>query len=126
MEFSIQMYKQCILSRSLMIYTLMHIYIYNRHTVWHFVCVRVCVSVVKESVCMLNHIQLFVTLWTIAHQAPLSMGFSRQECWSGLSFYSPGIKPTSSMYPSLEDIFFTTELPGKTQEGERQSQKKKK
>ena len=70
------------------------------------VCACVCVSVVKESVCMLNHIQLFVTLWTIAHQAPLSMGFSRQECWSGLPFYSPGIKPTSSMYPALEDIFF--------------------
>ena len=37
--------------------------------------------------CMLNgfsHIRLFVTLWTAAHQAPLSMGFSRQEYWSGL------------------------------------------
>ena len=33
-----------------------------------------------------SHVQLFVTLWTIACQAPLSMGFSRQEYWSGLSF----------------------------------------
>ena len=31
-----------------------------------------------------SHVRLFVTLWTVAHQAPLSMGFSRQECWSGL------------------------------------------
>ena len=37
---------------------------------------------------MLSHVQLFVTLWTVAHQAPLSMGFPRQEYWSGLSFPS--------------------------------------
>ena len=37
----------------------------------------------------LNHVRLFVTPWTIAHQAPLSMGFSRQEYWSGLPFPSP-------------------------------------
>ena len=50
----------------------------------------------------LNHIRLFATPWTIVHQAPLSMGFPRQEYWSGLSFPSPGdlsdpgIKPASS------------------------------
>ena len=41
----------------------------------------------KEACTMLSrfsHVQLFVTLWTIAHQAPLSMGFSWQEYWSGL------------------------------------------
>ena len=46
--------------------------------------------------CMLNgfsHIRLFVTLWTAAHQAPLSMGFSRQEHWSELSFSTPGHLP---------------------------------
>ena len=49
-------------------------------------------------------------------QAPLSVGFSRQECWSGLPFLSPrdlsnpGIKPT---FPALADRFFTTEPPGK-------------
>ena len=37
----------------------------------------------------LNQVRLFVTPWTIAHQAPLSMGFSRQEYWSGLPFPSP-------------------------------------
>ena len=38
----------------------------------------------------LSRVGLFVTLWTVAHQATLSMGFSRQECWSGLPFPSPG------------------------------------
>ena len=38
---------------------------------------------------LLSHVQLFATLWTAAHQAPLSMGFSRQEYWSGLPFPSP-------------------------------------
>ena len=52
--------------------------------------------------CSLSCVQLFVTPWTVAYQAPLSMGFSRQEYWSGLSFPSPGglpdpgIEPTSS------------------------------
>ena len=43
--------------------------------------------------CMLSHfsrVQLFVTLWTTAHQAPLSRGFPKQEYWSGLPFPSPG------------------------------------
>ena len=61
-----------------------------------------------------NHIQLFVTLWTIAHQAPLSMGFSRQEYWSGLPCPPPGnlpnsgIKPESLMSPTLAGRFLTT------------------
>ena len=37
-----------------------------------------------------SHVRLFATLWTVARQAPLSMGFSRQEYWSGLLFPSPG------------------------------------
>ena len=53
----------------------------------------------------------FVTPWTVAHQAALSMGFPRQECWNLLLFSSPGdipnpgIKPTS---PTLAGVFFTT------------------
>ena len=42
---------------------------------------------------VLSHDGLFVTLWTVAHQAPLSMGFSRQEYWSGLPFPTPGDLP---------------------------------
>ena len=38
---------------------------------------------------LLSHVQLFATPWTVARQAPLSMGFSRQEYWSGLPFPSP-------------------------------------
>ena len=41
-----------------------------------------------------SHLQLFVTLWTVAYEAPLSMGFSRQEYWSGLPFPSQGIFPS--------------------------------
>ena len=57
---------------------------------------------------------LFVTLWTVARQAPLSMGFSRQEYWSGLPFPTlvdlpnPGIEPMSLMSPVLAVRFFTT------------------
>ena len=61
-----------------------------------------------------SHVQLFAILWTVAHQAPLSMGFSRQEYWSGLSYPppgdlpNPGIKPASLMSPALAGGFFTT------------------
>ena len=69
---------------------------------------------------LLGHVWLFVTLWTAAHQAPLSMGFPRQEYWSGLScsppgdLPDPGIEPTSPLTPGLQvDFFLPTELPGK-------------
>ena len=60
------------------------------------------------------HVQLFATLWTVGHQAPLPMGFSRQEYWSGLScppprdLLDPGIKSMSLGSPALADGFFTT------------------
>ena len=63
--------------------------------------------------------QLFATLWTITHQAPLSMGFPRQEYWSGLPFSPSGdlphssIEPSSPASPALASRFFTTEPPGK-------------
>ena len=63
---------------------------------------------------MLNHVQLFATPWTIAHQAPLSMEFSRQEYWSGVPFPPPGdlpdprIKLASLMSPALAGGFFAT------------------
>ena len=47
-----------------------------------------------RSVQALSHVRLFETPWTVAHQAPLSMEFSRQEYWSGLLFPSLGIFPT--------------------------------
>ena len=54
------------------------------------------------NVCMLSHfshVRLFVTLWAVAHQAPLSTGFSRQEYWSRLSFPSPGDLPNPGIEP---------------------------
>ena len=68
---------------------------------------------------LFSHVQLFVTLWTVAHQAPLSMGFPRQEYWSGWPFPppgdlpNPGVEPTSPVSPVLAGRFFTTEPPGK-------------
>ena len=59
-----------------------------------------------------------VTPWTVAHQAPLSIGFSRQKYWSRLPFPppgdlpDPGIEPASLVSPALAGRFFTTEPPG--------------
>ena len=77
----------------------------------HSHCVHAC-SVMSDS----------ATLWTVAHQAPLSMGFSRQEYWrvaisfsKGRDLPDPEIKPVSPASPALAGRFFTTEPPGKQQ-----------
>ena len=68
---------------------------------------------------LLSCVQLFATPWTLACQAPLSMGFPRQEYWSGLSFPSlgdltnSGIEPASPAASELVGRFFTTEPPEK-------------
>ena len=73
------------------------------------------VSCVTKS---LSRISLCATPWTVARQAPPSMGFSRQEYWSGAPFPSPGdlpdpgIKPVSLVSPALAGGFFTTSAPG--------------
>ena len=73
-------------------------------------------------VCMLgpfSHVCFFVTLKTVAHQAPLSMGFSKQEYCSGLPFpsardlHDPGMEPTSLMFLALTGGFFKTSAPWK-------------
>ena len=75
-----------------------------------FICKR-CASCVLSRFC---RVQLCATLWTVALQAPLSMGFSRQEYWSGLpcpppeDLPHPGVKPTSLVSPALAGGFFTT------------------
>ena len=67
----------------------------------------------------LSRVQLFATPWTVAYQAPPSMGFSKQEYWSGLAFPSPGdlpdpgTEPMSPVAPVLAGEFFTTEPPKK-------------
>ena len=76
-----------------------------------FVCVLSCFS----------HVQLFVAPRTAARQAPLSMGFSRQEYWSGLpcpppgDLPNPGIEPESPVSPALAGRFFTTSVTGEAQ-----------
>ena len=69
-------------------------------------------------VCMLvlSHVQLFETPWTLAHQAPLLVEFSRQESWSGLPFLTPGDLLDPGMEPvslELTGGFFTTAPPQK-------------
>ena len=54
--------------------------------------------------CCFSHVQLFVTLWTVAHQAPLSMGSSRKKYWSGLPCPPPGVFPTQGYKPCLSGL----------------------
>ena len=64
----------------------------------------------------LSRVWLFVTLWTVAYQASLSMGFSTQEYWSGLPFPAPGDLPNPGIEPrspALEADALTSEPPGK-------------
>ena len=70
----------------------------------------------KVKVKSLSRVRLFATPWTVAHQAPLSMGFSRQEYWSGLPFPSPGDLPDPGIEPrspALQADTLTSEPPGK-------------
>ena len=76
----------------------------RKHLIFYHACV----------ISHFSHVWLFATLWTVTHQAHLSMEFSRQEYWSGWpcppprDYPDPGIKPTSLMYPALAGRFFTT------------------
>ena len=65
---------------------------------------------------LLSRVQLFATLWAVAHQAPLSMGFSKQEYQSGLPFPSPGDLPDPRIEhtsPALQADSLPSEPPGK-------------
>ena len=77
----------------------------NKTTVW-------CFFKVKPLSC----VWLFVTPWTVGYQTPPSMGFSRQECWSGLPFPSPGDLPNPGIEPrspALQTDALPSEPPGK-------------
>ena len=77
-------------------------------------CLLIQLSIMLVKVKMLSHVQLLATSWTAAYQAPPSVGFSRQEYWSGVPFPppgnlpDPGIEPAS---PALAGGFFTTVPP---------------
>ena len=72
-------------------------------------------------VCTLSRVLLFITPWAVAHQAPRSMGFCRQEYWSGLPFptpgdlLNPGVKPESLSSPALAGGLFTTSTTWKSE-----------
>ena len=78
-----------------------------------FMCVCVCVCVCY----LVSHVSFLATLWTVAHQDPLSMEFSRQEYQSGLPFptpedlLNPEIEPASLVFPALAGRFFTIGKP---------------
>ena len=81
---------------------------------------RFSLDMAPACVCILSHIRLCATPWTVVCHASLSMRFSRQDYWSGLPFShpgdlpDPGIEPASPASPVLAGGFsFTTEPPGK-------------
>ena len=78
------------------------IYVLNS-TVFLFTTLRTLLSPYCDcsEVKLLSRVQLFVTSWTVARQAPLSMGFSSQEYWNGLPFPSPGDIPGPGIEPGL-------------------------
>ena len=72
---------------------------------------------VCDKVSSLSRVRLFVTPWTVAYQAPPSMGFSRQEYWSGVPFLSPGDLPDPGIEPgspALQADALPSKPPGKT------------
>ena len=80
-----------------------------KHQIWH--------RYVYVGMSMLSRVQLFVTLWIVAHQAPLSMGFPRQEYWSRLPFAFPRYLPQSGIKPSspalqADSLLLTYQLSG--------------
>ena len=78
--------------------------------------------IMKKKVKSLSGVRLFVIPWTVARQAPLFMGFSRQEYWSGLPFPSPGDLPD----PGIEPRSPTLQADALTSEPQVISKKKKK
>ena len=96
------------------------LYSYVKVDVWLRVDAQIILMnklIVKYSIVeSLSCVRLFVTLWAVAYLASLSMGFSRQEYWSGLPCHPPGNLPDPGIEatsPALLGGFFTTEPPGK-------------
>ena len=89
---------------------------YGMQTLHHIIVKVGCIINLKNVLCVLSHVQLCVTLWTVAHQAPLSMEFSRKESWSGLPLPPPGDLPDTGiepMSPALQANSLTADPPAK-------------
>ena len=80
------------------VYTYMHMHIYIYVQLYPCTHIHTLACVHDQS---LSHVRLFATPWTVACQAPLSMGFSRQEYWSGLHFLLQGIFQTQGLNAHL-------------------------
>ena len=85
-------------------------------------CIKQWIDLIDVDTCLkseseyLSHVQFFATPWTVAHQDALSMEFSRQECWTGLLFPSPGDFPNPGIVPgspALQADSLPTEQPRK-------------
>ena len=85
---------------------------------WRSYCPQGVYSITRKlKVKLLSNVRLFVTPWAVAYQAPLSMGFSRQEYWSGLPFPSPGDLPDPGIEPgspALQADTWPSELQGRS------------
>ena len=93
---------------------LTHVSVNCGYTRGSWVCIRACCE--SEKVKSLSRVQLFATPWTVAYQAPPSMGFSKQEYWSGVPFPSPGHLPDPGIEPgspALQADALPSEPPGK-------------
>ena len=87
----------------------------SRGSGWTISPARLRQGLARKKVKSLSHIQIFATPWTVACQIPLSMGFFRQEYWSGLPFPSPGDLPNPGMEtgsPALQGDSLPSEPPG--------------
>ena len=95
----------------------LHFRVSTIHYILFMYLIPIANIIVKVKVKSLSHVRLFATPWTVAYNAPPSIGFSRQEYWSGLPFPSPedlpnlGIEPGS---PALQADALPSEPPGKS------------
>ena len=100
---------------------------FHKFSRWFPCMLKFCKHSWKYAKILCNRIQLFTTPWTVAHQAPLSVGFSKQEYWSGLPCPPPAdlpdswIKPWSHRSPALASRFFTTDATREAQKYSRRN-----
>ena len=113
-------YDQCVLLAKLLAFALLHSLLQGQIClllkVFDLVILILSFYLGKVKVKSFSHVRLFATPWTVAHQAPLSMEFSRQEYWSGVPFPSPEDLPNTGIEPGSPTLQADT-LPSEPPEG---------